>query len=66
MTINVGDDGLPIVQEADAARLEFNWHSGDERRTTIIEVVTEKLFLARLSEIVESDERLQEGIAAMR
>lgn len=63
VTVTLGKDGQPLLQESEIGRLEFNWHAGDERRTTIIEVVAEQFFLKRLNAVAAKDEEI-EGILA--
>jgi len=59
-------DGTTELHETQAGFIEFNWHAGDERRTTVIEVATANAFLDRLSAIVESDARMQEKLHHLR
>lgn len=58
-TVAVGDGGKVEIEEADSAFLEFNWHRGEDRRTTLIEVVTVRALYDRLALIVKFDQELE-------
>ena len=66
VSIRLHEDGTPELQETHFGRIEFNWHTDAERRTTIIEIVTEKYFLERLEMIISKDEELEGKINAIR
>lgn len=53
--VNLSEDGSPTLKETAVGRLEFNWHAGDQRKTTVIEVITEEYFLNRLDAVVQKD-----------
>lgn len=53
------DEGDVEIQEVDSAFLEFNWHRGAERQTTLIEIVTVKALYDRLASIVQYDRDLE-------
>jgi hypothetical protein len=64
MSAKVGTDGTIQLQEVPLARLEFNWHDEDVRRTTVIEVIREDFLLERLNAVREHDGRSAERMAA--
>ena len=64
MTAKVSLDGTLQLQEAPLARLEFNWHDADVRRTTVIEVVHEDFLLERLEAVRQQDELTGQRMAA--
>jgi hypothetical protein len=66
VTAALREDGSTQLSEAHFGRLEFNWHSNDEPRTTVIEVVQEDHFLARLDEVSNKDDELEERIHKIR
>lgn len=66
VTVTLGDDDQPQIQEAGIGRLEFNWHAGEDRRTTIIEVVTENFFLKRLNMVVTKDGELEQALVDIK
>ena len=47
VAVAVDKHGTPEIKDTDFGRLEFNWHAGDESRTTVVEVVAEKYLLNR-------------------
>lgn len=66
LTAKFAPDGAILLQEAPLARLEFNWHDGDSRKTTVIEVVREDFLLERLDAIRAQDDALEARIHAMK
>ncbi len=64
--VNLSEDGSPILKDTVAGRLEFNWHMGDQRKTTVIEVVTEEYFLARLDAVVQTDNEIADKMSSLR
>lgn len=60
------EDGSTELRETSSATLEFNWHAGEERRTTLIEVLTADSLTNRLSKIVESDSQMQHKLHAVK
>ena len=50
------------LQEVPLARLEFNWQDGDDRNTTIVEIVREDFLLERLESIREQDYAIEARI----
>jgi hypothetical protein len=59
------DGGLELRDTA-VGHLEFNWHAGDQPRTTLIDVVTEGFLLERLAKVVGKDEELSQKVFAVR
>jgi hypothetical protein len=66
VSAHIGDGGATELREATVGRLEFNWHKDDQPRTTVIEVLTEEVFLKRLDSIVEKDEELAGKVHTLR
>ena len=62
LTAKFSPEGTVLLQEVQIARLEFNWHDGDSRKTTVIEVVREDFLLQRLDAIRAQDDSLEERI----
>lgn len=65
VVVSMREDGTTELRDASTGFLEFNWHAGEERRTTVVEVVTAEAFFERLSTIVEADAHLQEKLHAL-
>lgn len=61
-TAKFSEEGSVLLQEVPLARLEFNWHDGDSRKTTVIEVVREDYLLRRLDAIRHQDDSLEARI----
>ena len=59
------EDGATELRDASAGFLEFNWHAGEERRTTVVEVITVDAFFERLDAIVEADSQLQDRLHSL-
>lgn len=66
LTAKLSAEGSVLLQETSLARLEFNWHDGDSRKTTVIEVVRENFLLERLNFIRDQDDALEARIDAKR
>lgn len=66
LTAKFSPEGTVLLQEATLARLEFNWHDGDSRKTTVIEVVREDFLLKRLEEVRAQDDNLEARIHEMK
>lgn len=66
LAVSWDDQGQFYVQECEIGRLEFNWHADTERRTTVIEIITEKALLHRLEALCDKDDKLEEQIHALR
>lgn len=66
LTAKLSDDGAVLIQETPLARLEFNWHDGDSRKTTVVEFVREDFLLERLNFIRNQDDALEERVHEMR
>jgi len=64
--VELEEDGSPQLKEANMGRLEFNWHAGEERKTTVIDIVTEPFFLKRLDTIVKKDAEIAGKIFVLR
>jgi hypothetical protein len=56
------ENGNIDIMDIPIGRLEFNWQAGKQKRTTIIEVVTEEFFYERLENIVKEDDGIEEKI----
>jgi hypothetical protein len=66
LTAKVTADGLVQLQEVPLARLEFNWHDGEDRKTTVVEVVREDFLLERLDSIRAQDDVIEARIHAIK
>jgi len=66
VTAHAREDGSIVLDDAESAFLEFNWHEGEERRTTVIEFVTVDAFFQRLDQIVTQDANMQERLHRIR
>ncbi|MFW2357443.1 MAG: hypothetical protein ACN4F8_18130 [Hydrogenophaga sp.] len=44
----------------------MNWHDGDERKTTVVEVIREDFLLERLEVLRSQDDAIEERIHAFR
>ncbi len=66
LTAKLSSDGAVLLQETSIARLEFNWHDGDSRKTTVIEVIREDYLLERLNFIRAQDDALEARIHAQK
>ena len=66
VSVTTGENGISELKEVSSGYLEFNWHAGDERRTTFIEVLTVSRFLERVTEVVAIDQQLEEKLHALR
>ena len=64
--VRMEQDGMPQLEETNMGFLEFNWHAGEERKTTVIEIVTEKCFLDRLQSIEKKDTDIHEKMGTFR
>ena len=51
MVAKVSEDGSVQLHEVPLARLEFNWHDSEFRKTTVIEVVREDFLLERVEAV---------------
>ena len=59
LTATLNKRGAIRIAGSDFGRLEFNWHAGDQPRTTVIEVVTEKFLTRRLAAVRATDRKLE-------
>lgn len=66
LTAKVTADGTVQLQEVPLARLEFNWHDGDDRKTTVVEIVREDFLLERLDSIRVQDDAIEARIHAIK
>jgi hypothetical protein len=66
LTAKVTADGSVQLQEVPLARLEFNWHDGEDRKTTVVEVVREDFLLERLDSIRAQDDVIEARIHAIK
>lgn len=62
--VAVDEASDPTVREVESAFLEFNWHQGEDRKTTVIEFVQLKKLYERMAEIVAWDKTSEEKINA--
>lgn len=60
------DDGSLRLLETPIARLEFNWHDEEQRRTTVIEIVREDFLLERVEAIRQQDNNIGARLRAYR
>ena len=66
LTAKLSPEGEVQLQETPLARLEFNWHDGDSRKTTVIEVVREDFLLERVEFLRAQDDALEARIHALK
>lgn len=66
LTAKVTAGGAVQLQEVPLARLEFNWHDGEDRKTTVVEVVREDFLLERLDSIRVQDAGIEARIHAIK
>lgn len=64
--VSVDNAANPKISEIDSAFLEFNWHQGEDRKTTVIEVARIAALYERMTEIVTWDEALEAKLHALR
>jgi hypothetical protein len=65
-TVTVDDAVNPEISEIGSAFLEFNWHHGDDRKTTVIEVIQLNALYDRMAEIVSWDQTSEAKLHALR
>jgi hypothetical protein len=58
LAAKLSPEGVVLIEETSLARLEFNWHDGDRKKTTVIEFVREEFLLEHLNSIRTKDEAL--------
>ena len=58
--------GATNLEETISGFLEFNWHAGEERRTTVIEVITADALLDRCFAVVSADVQMEKALHAIR
>ncbi|MCW0411231.1 hypothetical protein NG831_06905 [Xanthomonas sacchari] len=56
------EDGTLAIDPARNGFLEFNWHFGEDRRTTVIEVVTYSALLDRMNSLADLDASVRQQI----
>ncbi len=66
LTVKIAEDGAVQLQEVAIGRLEFNWHDGEARKTTVVEVIREDFLLERLDSIREQDAAIAERIRIVK
>lgn len=66
ITARGSPSGSVKLQAVESAFLEFNWHAGEARRTTAVEVITADALVPRLERIVEADLRLETQLHDLR
>lgn len=60
------EHGDLCLDEAEIARLEFNWHDGELPKTTVIEVIREDYLVPRLKQIIEIDRQISSKMGEER
>lgn len=60
------EDGSVAIDEIESGHLEFNWHFGEEPKTTVVEVIRFDSLLSRMNAIVASDKSLRTKIIEYR
>lgn len=60
------NDGNIELQETSFAALEFDWHSEDEPRTTMIDIVRSDSLIENLDNMVLGDDRVEEELHQVR
>ena len=66
MTAKFSTDGSLQLHEVTLARLEFNWHDAESRRTTVVEVVREDFLMERVEAIRTQDDDIEHRMADFR
>ncbi len=66
LVTKLGPDQKHVIEEADTAMLEFNYHEDDDHRSMIVHVVTEKAFLRTLNNAVAADQLIEQKIRDRR
>lgn len=64
--VSADDATDPKINEIESAFLEFNWHQGEDRRTTVIEVVRIEALYDRMANIVAWDAALEAKLYSLR
>ncbi len=59
IAVKTNSAGQNSFEAISSGFLEFNWHAGEERRTSVIEVVTLDSLYARMDQITSDDQDLQ-------
>jgi hypothetical protein len=65
-SIRVENGAKPVAQEIGSAFLEFNWHHGEDRKTTVIEFVRLRALYDRMRTIVAWDEQLESKLHGLQ
>lgn len=60
------DRGEIELRESPIGRLEFNWHDGEERKTTVVEFVQEKYLLEHIESIRTQDHDIGRRMSEFR
>lgn len=66
LTVRLSPEGKPLIEEAPAARLVFNWHCDGRPTTTVFNVVTEAHFKELFQRHVCEDFVLEQKLHAIR
>lgn len=62
----VTDSGELELEEAQLGRLEFNWHDGEDRKTTVVEFVRESYLVQHVESIRDQDNEIGQRMSACR
>ena len=60
------DNGDINLREANIGRLEFNWHDGEDRKTTVVEFIQEKYLLDHIELIRAQDNDIGRRLSEFR
>lgn len=66
LVTKLGPDQQPILEETDAALLEFNYHDDDYQRSMVVQVVTEDALIATLKQTVAVDSTIEQKLHERR
>lgn len=64
--VQLDDEATPKIGEVGSAFLELNWHQGEHRKTTVIEVIQLDTLYDRMASIVAWDKALEAKLHASR
>jgi hypothetical protein len=65
-SVAVDDSANATIREIKSAFLEFNWHQGQDRKTTVIEVIQLSALYDRMADIVSWDDALEAKLHDLR
>ncbi len=66
LTAKISSEGVVTLEDTRLARLEFNWHDGDSRKTTVIQVIREDYVLEHLNFMRSQDDKLEADIYELK